>query len=138
MSDASPAGERLLVAGGIRYDKQPGTNAVNADLLASRTIEVSEEDRNWPYLNGAAQEARTVSGLWHEQEHVVSLTGIDAGEDSVCKQLEQSRFAHLATHGFFDKCGNSIPGMYYVTPRNRGVWVVKRIFIQPVSTIGFA
>ena len=112
----------FLVAGGIQYDKRPMPSPVRgkAKLLAmpSRTLDVSEEDRNWGYLQGAAKEANLVADLWPNRGGVTRLKSMQADERTLAQLLPQSRFAHLATHGFFDTKGE----VYRVNLRKQSLY----------------
>ena len=99
--DEPPSNSGLLLAGGIEYDKQPSASSENR--LASRTLDVANDERNWPFLEGAANESDLIARLWRESTSINRLQGLEAEENKIGECLEQSRFAHLATHGFFDK-----------------------------------
>ena len=106
LSDEAPQGNQLLVAGGIKYDQKPINENVQEIQVASRTLDVSKEDRSWDYLTGAENEAKEVLKLWQDRGQPISLSGIEANEDVISQQLEKARYAHLATHGFFDKAAS--------------------------------
>ena len=109
LSDNSPDTDQLLVAGGIHYNKKPIVENSKEFRSTSRTLDVSKEDRSWSQLDGAAEEAQEVLKLWNDRARVINLAGNSASEDVVSQQLEKSRFAHLATHGFFDKAASIYP-----------------------------
>ena len=96
-----PSNSGLFVAGGIQYDQKPPS--VSVDQFASRTIDVSDEQRSWPFLEGTDKEANAIAEFWTNSGSIYQLKGLEAEEHKVAKRLEKSRYAHLATHGFFDK-----------------------------------
>ncbi|MEM0927113.1 MAG: CHAT domain-containing protein, partial [Planctomycetota bacterium] len=85
LEDASiKAAPSLLVAGGIQY---------------------GERASQWGDLLGTVAEADSVLQTWSNSGSVVELRGVDADEQALAKALPDARFAHLATHGFFDTKG---------------------------------
>ncbi len=104
---------RLLVAGGIEYDERP-TPVVAASEEAlfavhSRTLDVSDDVRRWSFLNGAAAELTALTELWGDRGPVLRLEGLEAAEKTLADRLPDYRYAHLATHGFFDTKGEVYP-----------------------------
>lgn len=99
--------DRLLVVGGIQYDERGATfkdESPNDFLkIISRGLELSTEDRSWPYLDGAERETQVVTGFWGTRGQVVTLSDAAADERAITDTLPHARFAHLATHGFFDE-----------------------------------
>ena len=99
----------LLVVGGIEYDKRPRSPSAESQssLLAmnSRSLMRSESDFGWSKLHGTQVEAKAIAALWGDRGPLKELGGIEADEHSLARLLPQSRFAHLATHGFFDTRG---------------------------------
>ena len=106
LSDEAPQGDQLLVAGGIKYDQKPINKKATDNQFAGRTLDLSKEDRSWDYLTGAENEAKEVLKLWKDRGAPINLSGIEANEDAISQQLEKARYAHLATHGFFDKAAS--------------------------------
>ena len=108
-AEAVESSGQLLIAGGIRYDERreaaPASNSDNIPLLANlnRGINLSVEDRSWSYLTGTDQEGKAIQNLWADRGHSTLLAGLAADEQAVGDVLTRSRYAHLATHGFFDK-----------------------------------
>lgn len=99
----------LLVVGGIEYDKRPQSPSAESQpsLLAmnSRSLMRSEDDFGWGKLPGTQVEAKAIAGLWGDRGPLNELDSLQADENSLARLLPQSRFAHLATHGFFDTRG---------------------------------
>jgi CHAT domain-containing protein/Tfp pilus assembly protein PilF len=94
-----PAPEGLLLVGGIRYDDQPA-----ADVAANRGAEgVVGQPVTWAYLPGTEAERRLLENLLATTGPKVtaSLGGSEAAPGRLRQELEQARYAHLATHGFF-------------------------------------
>jgi CHAT domain-containing protein/Tfp pilus assembly protein PilF len=94
-----PAPGGLLLAGGIRYDDQPAA-AVATNRGAE---EVVVQRVNWDYLPGTEVERRLLENLLAKTgpKVTVSLGGAEAATARLRQELEQARYAHLATHGFF-------------------------------------
>jgi CHAT domain-containing protein len=94
-----PAPEGLLLVGGIRYDEQP-----IAAVAANRAAEgVVAQPVSWGYLPGTEAECRLLENLLDRSgpKRIVSLSGAEAATARLREELEQARYAHLATHGFF-------------------------------------
>jgi CHAT domain-containing protein/Tfp pilus assembly protein PilF len=94
-----PAPEGLLLVGGIRYDDQPA-----AAVAANRGAEgVVTQSVKWGYLPGTEAERRLLENLLDKTgpKRTLSLTGAEAATARLRQELEQARYAHLATHGFF-------------------------------------
>jgi CHAT domain-containing protein len=94
-----PAPEGLLLVGGIRYDDQPA-----AVVAANRGAEgVVAQPVTWSYLPGTEAERHLLEKLLEKTgpKQTVSLAGGEAATSRLREELEQARYAHLATHGFF-------------------------------------
>jgi CHAT domain-containing protein/Tfp pilus assembly protein PilF len=94
-----PAPQGLLLVGGIRYDDQP-----TAGVEASRGGEgVVAQPVTWGYLPGTEAERRLLESLLAKTGPKVtaSLAGAGASAARLRQGLEQARYAHVATHGFF-------------------------------------
>ncbi len=117
-----PTTGQLLVAGGIQYDQrgEHGASSREKDSLqsAARSLDLANADRNWPHLNGAEEEAQTVQKLWGQRGHVQVLSNTAADERAIAEALPNARFAHLATHGFFDTAAE----VYRVNLRQQGLF----------------
>jgi tetratricopeptide (TPR) repeat protein len=102
-----PPPQDLLVVGGIRYDDQP-----TASVTTKRAAEgVVAQPVNWGYLPGTEAERCLLENLLAKTgpKRAVSLGGAEAATARLRQELEQARYAHLATHGFFaDKQFHSI------------------------------
>jgi CHAT domain-containing protein len=93
-----PAPEGLLLVGGIRYDDQA------AAAVATRGAEaVVAQPVSWGYLPGTEVERHLLEKLLDKTgpKRTASLGGVEAATARLRQELEQSRYAHLATHGFF-------------------------------------
>jgi CHAT domain-containing protein/Tfp pilus assembly protein PilF len=123
-SPVDPGGG-LLVVGGVHYgecEETPDSSTVPEDnpLLPSRSRarDMRMAFRNWRPLAGTAAEAAAVGRLWNDQAPLFQLSGSTASEGSVTHQLPDCRYAHLATHGFFDRSGD----VYGVNLRDQPVF----------------
>lgn len=112
LSDEAVIGDGLALAGGIDYDARSSIgnvegNASTTELLAQRrsSAERGNEDSSWGFLQGAEIEAETIQSLWNDRGEIDYLTDETAGETQVATALSESRYAHLATHGFFSAPG---------------------------------
>jgi CHAT domain-containing protein/Tfp pilus assembly protein PilF len=94
-----PAPQGLLLVGGIRYDDQPAV-AVAANRGAEGVV---AQPVNWGYLPGTEAERRLLENLLAKTGPKVtaSLGGAETATARLRQELEQARYAHLATHGFF-------------------------------------
>src|SRR5262249_49595444 len=82
------ADARLLVLGGVDY-RAPAT---------------PEKTAPWKALPGSDRERRQVAALaraLRQPPKVEELAGGAADSDAVVRELTRSRWAHLATHGYF-------------------------------------
>jgi CHAT domain-containing protein/Flp pilus assembly protein TadD len=111
-ADPVPDGP-LLVAGGIDYDhreppdaQRPSNPSENIQLAATSRRRSPERgyDQKCEFLQGAKAESEQVVNTWtytrKEHSHQL-LSGTDADEANLTVCLPQSRYVHLATHGFF-------------------------------------
>jgi CHAT domain-containing protein/tetratricopeptide (TPR) repeat protein len=103
----SPAdSDRLVAYGAIHYDRPPGAPEERpvADLLAVNSDRGRTSHVVWPYLPGTEQElARVLAGAGRRKTLV--RRGSQASLAQLVRDLPQARWAHLATHGFFDDQG---------------------------------
>jgi CHAT domain-containing protein len=93
-----PAAEELLLVGGVRYDDKPA-----AMLAGSRAAEeVVAQKVTFNYLPGTERERQLLAQML-EQSGVKprTLGGSEASTARLRQALEQSRHAHLSSHGFF-------------------------------------
>jgi len=113
---------RLLVVGGLLYDKRTPqrTSARVTPLLRerARSLEVTDDARQWNYLPGAAAELTAVTDVWADRGPVQRLQGLEADELTLARLLPDYRFVHLATHGFFDTHGE----VYRVNLREQSLY----------------
>ncbi len=86
----------LLAVGGVDYDGAP---AAPADTRGA-PLGIS---RDWAALPGTAGEAASVAGSFavRFKAEAVSLSGRKASSGAVRAGLAKTRYAHLATHGYF-------------------------------------
>jgi tetratricopeptide (TPR) repeat protein len=77
-------GEALLV-GGVRYDRLGGKTGIP-----------------WQPLQATAREVGELKGLARGRQPL-ALAGLEASTDRLLKELPRVRYAHFATHGFFDE-----------------------------------
>ena len=127
----------LLVVGGIEYDKRPQSPSAESQpsLLAmnSRSLMRSENDFGWSKLPGTQVEAKAIAGLWGDRGPLNELDSLQADEHSLARLLPQSRFAHLATHGFFDTRGE----VYGKNLREQSLFESSRGGSQKQSSVAF-
>jgi CHAT domain-containing protein/Tfp pilus assembly protein PilF len=94
-----PAPQGLLLVGGIRYDDQPA-----AAVAANRDAEgVVAQPVSWRYLPGTEAERQLLQRLVAQAgpKMTASLGGVEVSAARLRQELEQARYAHVATHGFF-------------------------------------
>jgi CHAT domain-containing protein len=92
----------LLLVGGVDYDKrlQPADPA--ASTLTSKTRAPAVDKWNsWGNLPGTSKEASDIRELHTASDTICQFKGRAATEAALCEQMPNSRFVHLATHGFF-------------------------------------
>ena len=103
----------LLAVGGVDFDAPAGLGVEAAvapgsrfetDPAGSTDACSALRDRRFAALDGSASEARRVAELARSFEggelRVVELSGSDAGESAFRASAPESRYLHLATHGF--------------------------------------
>jgi CHAT domain-containing protein/Tfp pilus assembly protein PilF len=95
----------LLALGAVAYGRAPkgGAKPPSEDLIAQAPNRAGRR-AEWDDLKGTEHELQQVVARAGKRE-VISLTGADAGLARVSRALETARYAHLATHGFFDEKG---------------------------------
>jgi CHAT domain-containing protein/tetratricopeptide (TPR) repeat protein len=95
----------LLVYGAVRYDRPPGAAEETApDVIALNRERGSTSHASWPYLAGTAEELAQVRTRAGGRKTLVRR-GSEASLAQLVRDLPQARWAHLATHGFFDDQG---------------------------------
>jgi CHAT domain-containing protein/Tfp pilus assembly protein PilF len=94
----------LLALGAVAYGRTPkdGSKPLPEDIAA--VAKRGGQRTEWNDLKGTAQELEQVIARAGQRE-VIVRKGIDAGLTQVFGDLEKARYAHLATHGFFDEQG---------------------------------
>jgi CHAT domain-containing protein/Tfp pilus assembly protein PilF len=95
----------LLTLGGVRYDQPPES----IGGLPSQELMASDHTRGgspvfWGYLPGTERELNHVRACAGPLQ-VLERTGAAASTTQLLADLPRARFAHLATHGFFDGQG---------------------------------
>ncbi len=94
-----PAAEGLLLVGGLRYDDQPRTT-----LASNRAAEaVVEQKVTFGYLPGTEAEQKLLEQLLQKSgpKRTAVLSGTEGTTARLRQELEQARYAHIGTHGFF-------------------------------------
>jgi tetratricopeptide (TPR) repeat protein len=94
----------LLAVGGVRYDRPADAVRQPEDLADLRPADRSGKEGAWPELPGSSREAQQVAALAKARKPppaVIARSGTAAGPGQLLVDLEQARWAHLATHGFF-------------------------------------
>src|SRR5205823_2956845 len=103
-----PAAEAdlLVVYGAVRYDRPPRApeGGPAADLLALNADRGGKSYVIWPYLPGSEQELAQVLARAGGRK-TLSRRGSEASVAQLTQDLPRARWAHLATHGFFDDRG---------------------------------
>jgi CHAT domain-containing protein len=95
----------LLTLGGVRYDQPPlAIGAPPREERIAQAISRSGVRVFWDYLKGTERELAQVRGCAGPLQ-VVNLEGAAASTTQLLADLPRARFAHLATHGFFDDRG---------------------------------
>lgn len=103
------SGGGMLLVGGVDYDAQPGEKLPNAAMLVMGTG-VSERRSRSPaltgrlrvdFLPGSLTEAEGIRQGTRLEPPPVLLSGSAASEAALRTLMPQSRYIHLATHGFF-------------------------------------
>jgi CHAT domain-containing protein/Tfp pilus assembly protein PilF len=94
---------RLLVVGGVQYDAKPATPvATEKEKVITRSANVDQPNVIWKPLPATKFEVERISTLGRKFNPIV-LTGAEATHERVSAALPQVRYAHIATHGFFQK-----------------------------------
>jgi CHAT domain-containing protein len=122
---ASPVSDSLLVAGGIDYDSalepEPERRVSEGVLVEQpKSQQVESPKRLWSPLEGARREAVEVGKIWADRGQFVELQGSEASEQSLLIKLPKARFAHLATHGYFEQDGE----VYDLDLRSRSMFAI--------------
>jgi CHAT domain-containing protein/Tfp pilus assembly protein PilF len=92
----------LLAYGAVRYDRQPGAaEEPAADVIALNRERGGTSHASWLYLTGTEQEVAQVLAHAGRRKTLVRR-GSAASLAQLMHDLPQARWAHLATHGFFD------------------------------------
>jgi CHAT domain-containing protein/Flp pilus assembly protein TadD len=156
LTDPDISSDGLLLVGGVSYDESPTAPSSKQTVLTSadriepsRTRGPAMQGRpSWVFLAGSEQEVAGVRDLWPSSETVV-LRGTSASETALRQFMPQSRYVHLATHGFFadekfrsmfghDMAGEQVfgGGMKLVSARRAGVTVRNPLILSGVVLAG--
>jgi CHAT domain-containing protein len=104
LAATGPAAERgaLLAVGGVNYatPSSPGPKQIAS---AAASLPAAGKAIVWKELKGTGPEAERVTTLAKERAQLEArlLTGPTATTSRVLAELGKTRYAHLATHGFF-------------------------------------
>jgi CHAT domain-containing protein/Tfp pilus assembly protein PilF len=92
--------EGLLLVGGVRYDDQPAANTASEQRGSESVV---GQKVNWDYLKGTEEERKLLEKLLAKSGPKLTavLGGAEAATARLRKELEQVRYTHVATHGFF-------------------------------------
>lgn len=91
----------ILVVGGVAYDADPPAPAQLVVLRGAPLLKPGQKV-GWAALDGTAAEANGVAGAAAKKKLVSQvLSGEKATVSAILAALPGSRYAHLATHGFF-------------------------------------
>ena len=94
----------FLAVGGVDYDQtpRPVVDKVRPERLPVRKAEiVGRRKDGWPALPGTLRESEALLRLAVPRD-AVRLQGVDASTARLLKELPRTRWAHIATHGFFE------------------------------------
>jgi CHAT domain-containing protein/tetratricopeptide (TPR) repeat protein len=108
----------LLAIGGVAYNQVPKSiddEKTKIDLLVMRQAETERGRGNgWAELPGTLQELETVLRFAGPRS-AVRLQGAEAGTAQLLRALPRTRWAHIATHGFF--ASPSVPSVLRPDPK---------------------
>jgi CHAT domain-containing protein len=95
----------LLIYGAVRYDRPPGAPEEPApEAIALNRERGGTSHASWPYLAGTMEEPAQVRARAGRRP-VLLRQGSAASLAQLLRDLPRARWAHLATHGFFDDQG---------------------------------
>jgi CHAT domain-containing protein/tetratricopeptide (TPR) repeat protein len=96
--------DQLLAVGGIKFDEAP-QNALKLDdqlaFRSSRSALGVDNLPDWPFLPATDAEIQELIQLYPRGAKRTELRGSAASESSLRKLMPNSRYVHIATHGFF-------------------------------------
>jgi CHAT domain-containing protein/tetratricopeptide (TPR) repeat protein len=156
-SSQDPGGGSLLL-GDVAYDSPPSPTAEQATLLAAAASPTGERSRgpaltktvHWALLPGTGSEVDAIEGLWKSSSsQPMILRGPHANKAALRRAMPQSRYIHLATHGFFadpkyrSMFGHDVEGEQLfgdadrlVTARHAGVTVRNPLILSGLVLAG--
>jgi len=93
----------LLLLGGAAYGTRPSATPPEATQGALDTTHAAgmKERPEWKGLDETLGEVRAIEKLKEPSTRSLVLSGAAAGETALRERMPQSRYIHLATHGFF-------------------------------------
>ncbi|QDU94025.1 CHAT domain-containing tetratricopeptide repeat protein [Lignipirellula cremea] len=102
-----PKPSQLLLVGGLNYDAEPA-NAASVEVAWRQPADqvLRGGGASFASLPGTVTEIAEIATVFKkrftsEEEKVVTLTGLEAGENQFCEAAGQFTHLHLATHGYF-------------------------------------
>ncbi|WP_250847104.1 CHAT domain-containing protein [Aquisphaera insulae] len=99
LGSKGPDAGRVVLMGGAAYDVPAEGEPVEPVLAQSRVVGVSQN--RWTYLPGTTVEVERIAAEAPAADAVTLLRSSAASEPALGREIALSRFAHLATHGFF-------------------------------------
>src|SRR5262249_30219245 len=92
--------EGLLLGGGIRYDEKPAVGTETAQRVSDPVV---GQQVSWDYLKGPEEDRQLLQTLPAKTgpNLTATLAGTEATTGRLRQELQQARYAHVATHGFF-------------------------------------
>jgi tetratricopeptide (TPR) repeat protein/CHAT domain-containing protein len=104
LATTSGGEDEVVLVGGVFYDKPPVADVSGLALVSVKEGRTREPAMNkpltWSYLPGTKAEVDSIARLMTGSSALV-LDGARASEAAVKRRMPESRYVHLATHGFF-------------------------------------
>jgi len=104
LTEKSETTGNVLLAGGIEFGKKPASQPhASVALAANEMVRASAYQGQpvWDELPGMQTEVEAIASLWPGPTEVMVVSGERADESAMRSLMPQSRYIHLATHGFF-------------------------------------
>jgi len=144
LTDDAPNRDKLLVCGGVDYDHRSSISPLltaagekQISLAASTRAAIrGDKLERWESLPGTREEADSILQTYKRQSSGKNhfLTNENAGEHELAKALVDSRYVHLATHGFFAAPG--IKSIFPLNPRAQASFRGQSQLVSEQTTIG--